>query len=736
MKLVVVESPNKCEKIRKYLGPGYEVAATVGHFRDLPEDELGVDVATFDPVYVVADSKRAVLSKLRAKAASADEVLLGTDADREGEAIAWHVAQVLRLRGPKRIRFSEITEAALKKAVAGAGPLDQDLVDAQQGRRVIDRLVGYQVSPLLRPLGSNHSAGRVQSATLHLVVLREKEREAFKAAPYWTLTARYGNGFAAEYATNNEKGELADARLKSEADARRVVDAARGLHLVEDVKTAPIERKPKPPFTTSTLQQAASIALGMRPDRTMHLAQSLFENGAITYHRTDSIALSPDAVAMARAFIARDFPAGLPDVPPVYRSKASAQEAHEAIRPTALDAECPDGVAGDELRLYDLIRRRFLASQCKPAVFARTVVAIRSGDTWWRGVGEVQQFAGFLHYLARDEDSEDKDDAAKELPRVRIGETLSLLGIDVKRKETTPPPRFTQASLIKEMERRGIGRPSTYAATLKTLFERDYIAEQKKSVYPTARGRLVDHVLERAFGTLVDASYTADMEQRLDEVASGARRWKDELRSWYAGFAPLLEKAAPIIEAAARACPELAAAAAAPAATGKQCPRCAAEVLLRQGKKGAFLACSSYPRCDYAANPSATPLARPCSKCGGVLEQLDGRFGCFARCTRKECGATEDLSPLSEVQCPTCAAPMRNKGAFYGCSRYPACKGTIDVKGLAMAQKAGKTCPKCSKPMLERKGAKGKFWGCVGFPACRHVESIATTRSVRGGARR
>ena len=418
MKLVVVESPNKCEKIQKYLGPGYEVAATVGHFRDLPDDELGVDLSTFEPTYVVSEGKKSVLAKLRSKAAAAAEVLLATDADREGEAIAWHVAQALRLRGAKRIRFTEITEAALKKAVSAAGPVDQQLVDAQQARRVLDRLVGYQVSPLLRPLGTNHSAGRVQSATLHLVVSREKEREAFKPEPYWTLTARYGNGLSAEYAVRNDKGELVETRLKSEADAQRVVASARGPHVVQDVKTEPVERKPKPPFTTSSLQQAASVALGLRPDRTMQLAQALFEKGAITYHRTDSVALSPEAVAMARAFIAKDFPEGLPEAPPQYRSKSSAQEAHEAIRPTAL--ELPEGLTPEEAQLYELIGARFLASQCKPAVFSRTVIGIRSGDTWWRASGEVLQFKGFLHFLTTDEDAEEKDgEKPARLPAVR-----------------------------------------------------------------------------------------------------------------------------------------------------------------------------------------------------------------------------------------------------------------------------------------------------------------------------
>ena len=735
MKLVVVESPNKCEKIRSYLGPGYEVVATVGHFRDLPDDELGVDLASFEPLYVVTEGKKAVLAKLKAKAAAASEVLLATDADREGEAIAWHVAQALRLRSAKRIRFTEITAAALQKAVAAARSIDQHLVDAQQARRVLDRLVGFQVSPLLRPLGSNHSAGRVQSATLHLVVLREKEREAFKATPYWLLSARYAQGFKAHLARRNEQGEVTEAKLRTEEEARAAVAAAAGPHVVRDVKTEPVERRPKPPFTTSTLQQAASVALGLRPERTMALAQALFEKGLITYHRTDSVALSPEAVELARAFISRDFPAGLPASPPVYRSKASAQEAHEAIRPTALEPHRPPDLDAAELQLYELVRRRFLASQCKPATASRTVVAIASGDTWWRAVGEVPLFPGFLHYAAADEDKDETQETPATLPAMRTGEVLQVLGIDVARKETTPPPRFTQATLIKEMERSGSGRPSTYAATVKTLFERDYLEEQKKSVVPTGRGRLVDEVLERAFGTLVSASYTAELEQQLDEVAAGKRRWKDELRTWYRDFEPLLARAASAIATAAAAHPELSAEAGAPKGTGKPCPRCSSELLLRPGKKGAFLSCSAYPSCTYTADPSVKASTRPCPRCASPMEELQGKLGLYARCPRKECGATEDLSPLSDVKCPACSSPMRNKGAFFGCSRYPACKTTLDAKALAKAQKAGKTCPSCSRPMLERKSAKGRFWGCSGYPACRHLEPIASKSSTHSRSR-
>jgi DNA topoisomerase-1 len=724
VKLVIVESPNKTKKIAHYLGSDYEVLATAGHFRDLPEKELGVDLGSFDPHYVVHDDKKALLARIRQKATSASEVFLATDADREGEAISWHLAQALGLRNARRIRFQEITEKALRKAVSEAGPVDQKLVDAQQARRVLDRLVGYQVSPLLSVFGRHHSAGRVQSATLHLIVLREQEREAFRAQPYWTLAARYSNGLVAKAATLNDKGELVEVRFPSEQAAQAVIARAKGPHRVAQLETKPVERKPKPPFTTSTLQQAASVALRFKPDKTMRLAQTLFEGGHISYHRTDSVNLSEDAVAMARDFISKDYPEALPPAPPRYKGKDSAQEAHEAIRPTALDASTAE-LAGEERALYELIRARFLASQCKPAVLDQTTVTIESGDTSWRARGAVIRFPSFLRYLEQDEDAEAKKGEPPEpkLPPLTVGQVLELLGIDLKRQETKPPPRYTQASLISAMEKSGIGRPSTYAATVKTLFEREYIAEEKQFVYPTARGRLVDEVLCKAFGSLVETSYTADLELRLDQIAEGTRRWKDELRSWYGPFAQQLAHAPAVFASEARARPALAEGAPElPKPTGKKCPKCAAELMLRTGSKGAFLACSGYPKCSYTADPNAQASKLACPKCSGPMEELDGKFGRYARCLDRECGGKADLSPTADEKCPLCSGPMRDKGEFLSCAKYPGCRGSINKKALSKAKKAGKTCPKCGRLLMERKSQRGPFLGCSGYPACRYLE--------------
>lgn len=738
MRLVIVESPNKTAKISKYLGPGYEVLATAGHFRDLPKRELGVDLASLLPTYVIDDEKKSIVSKLRAAASRAEEVLLATDPDREGEAISWHLAQALGLRNGRRIRFTEITEKALKAAVAAAGPVDQHLVDAQQARRVLDRLVGFQVSPLLVPyFGSNNSAGRVQSATLHLVVVRELAREAFIAKPYWTLAAKYENGLTARYATVDEKGALTEARLDTEAAAIAVEQRAKGPHCVKDVKTEPVERKPKAPFVTSSLQQAASVALGIKPDETMRLAQRLFEAGAITYHRTDSTALSDEAIEMARAFIAEDYPEALPAQPPRYAQKANAQGAHEAIRPTSLTA-IPAGLTAEEAGLYELIRQRFVACQCKPAVFDQTIVRIESGDTSWLAKGSVVRFPSFLRYLAKDEDSEsaaEGDDV--KIPRVELEQVLAVTELKREAKKTQPPPRFTEATLIKEMERQGIGRPSTYANTVAHLFERKYLDSEKKFVIPTRKGRLIDAAVAAGFDSLVDVSYTARMEARLDEIADGKRDWRAEIREWYGGFVQLLEGALPKIAAVAAAHPELAAAIPeAPQQTHRNCPSCTKPLVLRNGPKGAFLACTGYPACNFLADPEFTPFGVACPECGKLMIRIPSpKFGDYARCVDRTCKGRQDLSAAGSEPCPVCEGPTKDKGAFLSCASYPLCRGAWDKKALTKARKLGKQCPACKRRLLrEVKGANGTFLGCSGYPSCKYSEAAAEKLARAGKA--
>ncbi|MBL8935281.1 MAG: type I DNA topoisomerase [Archangium sp.] len=777
MKLVIVESPNKKATIKKYLGGGYEVLATAGHFRDLPKKALGVDTTTFTPTYEVSEEKASFLAAIRKAAREADTVLLATDADREGEAIAWHLVDELRLKAAKRIRFTEITPKALAAAVDAAGPVDMNLVDAQQARRIIDRFVGYQLSPLLAPFGKGHSAGRVQSATLHLVVARELEREAHVVTPYWTLSAKYDNGLTARYAPVQTEDDE-DVQLHSDEAAAAVIARARGPHIVSAVETKPVDRKPKAPFTTSTLQQAASVALKLKPDATMEVAQTLFEKGHITYHRTDSVAVSADAAAMARTWLSQHFPEALPSEPPVYKSKASSQGAHECLRPTSLDSDSPEGLAGDELRLYQLIRTRFVASQCAPAKLSATVVTITSGDTTWRARGTTTLFESFLRLSAADEDASPKDAADESrLPVVTVGQQLTVVTIDSKRQETKPPPRYTEATLVKAMESEGIGRPSTFANTINVLFTREYLAPaDDKYVLPTARGRLIDSVLTTAFPALVAADYTRVLEETLDDVAGGARPWRAELGIWYRSWENQLKAAAPLFSAELQKRPELAtqAAADAPKPTGKPCPLCTKELFLRVGKKGPFLSCSGYPTCTYSADPSAKPSDKPCPVCGGAMHELagehgpyarclkrdckglldlrpvkvsekpcpkcggptherDGKYGPYARCANRECGGIVDLKPPATEKCPVCGGPMHDKGEFLSCASYPTCRGSWDKKALVTAKKQNRTCPACKTRLLvAKKGPRGTFVGCSGYPVCKHIEDAKES----GGSKR
>lgn len=725
-KLLVVESPAKIAKLKKCL-PGFEVVATVGHFQDLPERELGVDVATWTPTYVA--SKDDIVPRLRAAAKGA-EVFLGTDADREGEAIAWHVARVLGLRQPHRVCFREITSAEVQRAVAAPTTIDAKLVDAQQARRIVDRLVGWLVSPLLESLG-RHSTGRVQAPTLHLVVEREKARESFTAVPYWTLTAAYAEGFRARAATKGADGKWAVANFKAEAQAQAAQQEAQASpHRVEAIEKRESEVPPPPPFTTSTLTQAANSALRLRPERTMELAQALFEKGVITYHRTDSVALSTEAVEMARAIIAAEYPAALPDAPRVYKAKSGAQEAHEAIRPTA--SRLPEDVvlSEEEAALHSLISRRFLASQCRPALVATTTIRSAAGSVRFLATGRVTLLHGYLRYASEEAEAEASSEQQAEdspeasLPKLEEAQALQPSAFDIRAMKTQAPPRFTEASLVKEMDRTGIGRPSTYARTLAVLFEHGYLETEKRFVVPTQRARLLDSALSAALPALLSVDYTAELEAALDRIAEGKLDWRRALTDWHNGFQAALQKAPGALKSFAatnRAAIEQLDEA--PKPTGKKCPLCGEELLLRKRRdgKGAFLACSA-PGCRYLADPSAAPSALPCPICAGPMHELEGQHGKYARCAKRECKGVVDLSPLTSEACPLCGKPLKDRGAFLACSGHPACTFTRDKKSRLADQK----CPLCAGPMLEREGQYGKYARCA-KRECKGIVDLAPT---------
>ncbi len=655
--LVIVESPAKAKTLSGILGPGYRVVASLGHVRDLPAKDLGVDLdAGFNPHYVTAPGKLKTIQRLRQAAQGAATVYLATDPDREGEAIAWHVLQVLKLpRGTPvhRVAFHAITPAAVRAAMDQPGPLDEHLVEAQQTRRILDRLVGYKVSPLLwrrvkggragpRKKGSGLSAGRVQTVALRLVVDREREIEAFVPEEYWTLEARLEQQVdgAAPFTAELWRIGRDKPDLKTQADVQRIVDdlapggdLKAALWWVESSETLRKNRRPDPPFTTSTMQQAAARSLHLPPGLTMKLAQQLYEGvplgeagtvGLITYMRTDSTAVAPEAQTAAREVIERFWGAGyLPASPPVYHTKIkSAQEAHEAIRPTD-PQRTPKAVRpflDDKLAaLYELIWRRFIASQMADALYDVTTALIPTArgeranrlPYLFRAVGRLLVFDGFLKVYEEGRDPGEDLDAAEgggPLPPLHPGEPLGLLELIPKQHWTQPPPRYTEASLIKELEKRGIGRPSTFAGMVDLIQDRGYVAKEQRFLKPTPLGFAVCDLLVGFFPDLFDYNFTAQMEDTLDEIAGGRAERLATLEAFWAGLEPALLKAGaemPKVQVetppapARRAGKQGKAKGQAATPTGKTCPQCGGALVQRQGKYGPFVGCSSYPKCRY-----------------------------------------------------------------------------------------------------------------------------------------
>lgn len=694
--LIIVESPAKVKTIKKFLGPQYVVQASVGHVRDLPSSALGVDEANdFAPHYEVIENKKNVVSELRSAAAKADTVFLAPDPDREGEAIAWHVAELIRDKAKdiKRIQFNEITSRAVKEALEHPRELNADLFDAQQARRVLDRLVGYKISPLLwKTIKRGISAGRVQSVALRLIVDREAEREVFKPEEYWLFKALLSADVPPPF-----KAELAKISGKKAAIANR--EAADALEaalkgkpfVVESVEEKERERAPQPPFITSTLQQAANQRLSYTAKRTMNIAQRLYEGvelgdkgltALITYMRTDSTRIADEARKAAHDFITETFGKEyLPKKARIYKAKGGAQDAHEAVRPVDVSIT-PEMVKPhlppDQYNLYRLIWSRFVASQMAGARFHDTLATIACAHTLWRAKGERLLFSGFLAAWPRG-----KDEADAELPPLRAGQTLTLNKLEKEQKFTQPPPRYSEASLVRELEERGIGRPSTYAAIISTLQDRDYVHLAERHFVPTDLGRVVCSQLTEHFAKLMDVGFTAQMEQGLDKVAEGGENWVDLLRAFAADFNPTLDAAAKNMQSLKGGMP-----------TDLPCPECGKPLLIKFGKAGAFLACSGYPECRYTSNFARTE---------------DGRV---------EAVAAEKPQYEKVGQCPRCGKDLvikksRTGSRFIACTGYPACD-------YAAPFSTGVACPRCGKGTLVEKSSKrGKlFYSCDQYPQC------------------
>jgi DNA topoisomerase-1 len=759
-KLVIVESPAKAKTIQKYLGRGFRVEASMGHVRDLPKSDLGVDVeGSFAPVYEVAKGKEKVVASLRKSIRQADAVYLATDPDREGEAIAWHITQAAGVKGKPvyRVEFSEITRNAVQNAINHPRQIDHNLVDAQQARRVLDRLVGYKLSPLLwDKVMRGLSAGRVQSVAVRLVVEREAEIEAFVPQEYWTIEADLSKQPAAGSRRSAERKDSFRAVLIERAGkkldkfaidnkdaAQAIVDDLDGAsYIVRKITRKDKKRTPAPPFTTSTLQQEAARKLGFSAKRTMIVAQQLYEGvdiggdegtvGLITYMRTDSFNIAREAQEEARGVILERFGQPyLPEKAPVYRTKAKgAQEAHEAIRPTS-SRRTPDALRDvlprEQFRLYELIWKRFIASQMEAALFDSTTVDIgattkrsnvqafeRSNvDPYtFRATGSVLKFPGFLavYNISLDEGEEDED-SEKRLPPLAEREPLSLVQLLPIQHFTEPPPRFTEASLVKELERLGIGRPSTYAPTISTIVERKYVEIGEKKLIPTTLGRVVTELLVDHFPSIVDYGFTSSMEQQLDDIAEGQKKWGPVLHDFYAPFERTLLTAQETMRNFKRE----------DVTTKLSCPKCRqGQLVIKFGRNGEFLACNRYPECDFT--------------------------GDFHRDDEGQIVISPASAPeVSDVMCNLCGKPMVIKksrfGPFLGCSGYPECTNTRrigkDGKPVPLPEPTGVTCPKCKQgELMQRRGKFGRpFYGCNRYPKCDYlVNDLAEVAQYVPGA--
>jgi DNA topoisomerase-1 len=773
--LVIVESPAKAKTIQKYLGKGFTVEASLGHVKDLPKSNLGVDVENdFETEYIVIPGKEKVLGKLKKLALSVDKIYLAPDPDREGEAIAAHLADELgdgdkkkkkkkkkdeeedeRIR---RVTFNEITKRAVQEAFEHPRDIDRNLVDAQQARRVLDRLVGYQVSPLLwDKVRRGLSAGRVQTVALRLIVEREREIKAFEKKEYWTIDAHLAAAkppaFDARFLGKGE--EKIEVNNGEEAEKIRAA-LEKADWLVRTVDKKERRRNPTPPFTTSKLQQDSSRKLRFSVKRTMMIAQRLYEGvemgeegsvGLITYMRTDSTRVSPDAIREVREYIGNEYgPQYLPDQPNAYKEKKEAQAAHEAIRPTSV-ANHPDKIKQylkeDEYKVYKLIWQRFVASQIMPAVFDQTTVDIdarsASETFWFRVTGSVLKFDGFLKVYEESKEGKDEDDEElkHKLPPLEPGQKLTLRELKPEQHFTEPPPRYNEASLVKELEERGIGRPSTYAAILTTIQERQYAQKIGGKFIPTEIGLVVTDLLVENFPDIFDIQYTARLEEELDEIEEGKETWTQALADFYKKFEKDLKYASKHMENIKRM----------EKPTDEKCERCSSPLVIKWGKHGSFYACSSYDKedpnsCTFTkenpinlpdldtADVQETTQEEYCENCGRVMVLKRGRFGQFMACTGyPDCKTTRRLDqgkrvpdiPLEEL-CPKCNRNLIIRhgryGEFTSCSGYPDCK-------YVKQNFIGVKCPLCEDgELVEKRARKGNtFYGCSNYPKCKFTSA-------------
>lgn len=732
--LIIVESPAKTRTLKKFLGRNYTVEASVGHIRDLAKKDMGLG-PDYEPQYVTLAAKKDVVKKLRDAAAKAEIVYLAPDPDREGEAIAWHIAEVLKKpeSAIRRVTFNEITKQAVLKALENPRQIDLRKVDAQQTRRILDRMMGFRLSPLLwDKVKQGLSAGRVQSVALKMVCERQDEIEAFQPEEYWVFGARLEGKHPPPFLARLHQISGKKAKVENGEQAAVIEQALqKGKFAVSGIERKESKQKPGPPFITSRLQQEAARRFGFSVKRTMGIAQGLYEGkeigdrgptGLITYMRTDSTRVADEALEAGREYIAATYGKdALPEKPNVYRTKKDAQDAHEAIRPTYFDLP-PDAVAqyleADDLKLYRLIWERFIASQMLPAVFDVTQVDVQSGIYTLRATGRVMKRPGFLaiYQEAAEETVASRDDeapAADFLPPLSEGEALKLVQLEKEQKFTQPPAQFSEATLVKALEENGIGRPSTYATILSTLSEREYAEKVQGRFNPSQLGRVVNRLLQQGFNDIINESYTAGLELKLDEIEDGQVPWKTAIAEFDVKFSKDLASAGEAMPNVKRE----------GLATDEICPQCSSPLRMRFGRYGTFLGCSNYPECTYTRNPeesaeqaaaSADAAAEvpPCEKCGKPMALKRSRFGTFLGCTGyPECKNIRKLgkpavAKSTGVPCPDCGQGVieekqsRRGKIFFSCNRYPDCKFALWDRPVAIP------CPQCAAPFLVEKTTK------------------------------
>ncbi len=734
MKLIIVESPTKAKTISKFLGKEYSVKSSYGHVRDLPEKKMGIDIKNdFEPLYVIPAKAEDKVAVLQNSAKKAEKVILATDEDREGEAIAWHLLEALGLNGKskknyQRIVFHEITKNAIQKALENPREIDINLVDAQQARRVLDRLVGYELSPFLwKKVRRGLSAGRVQSVALRIIVEREREIEKFKSEDYWTISAtlkKDGQEFEADLNSKNGNKIEQTVTLKlfagdyktkktiidSEKSAKEILEELeKSAYSVKNIVQKEITRNPLPPFTTSTLQQAAINRLGLSSKMTMSIAQKLYEEGLITYMRTDSVNLSLESMISAKKVIEKEFGKDYALANPrFFKTKSKgAQEAHEAIRPAYPEKtpeELKNSLDSNKYKLYKLIWNRMIASQMQPAVLDSVKVEIEAVPKGSKNVyllqanGSTVKFDGFLKVYGGRMESEEKM-----LPEMKIKDILDLVKVNILQKSTTPPPRYSEAALVKVLEENGIGRPSTYAPTISTIMDRKYVDKNEdKKLYPLEIGFLVNDILVEHFPEIVDMQFTANIEEDFDEIAEGKEKWVPVIKNFYDPFHEHLKKKTKDVKKEDFM-----------EKLDRKCPECGGELVMKYGRFGKFIACSNYPECKYTEKTAEEKKiddengGQICEKCGSPMVVKRGRFGAFLGCSNyPNCKNIKKIENKTGIKCPKCGVGeiverKSKKGrSFYGCNSYPKCD-------FAMWNKpTGEKCPECGS--LLAFAAKGK----------------------------